>query len=542
MRHAYPVAFGAPAGCARQHLLNLRAAICCTESDMDLQLDLFIDHEPKDSAFDPDPVAHELKLKIAYAKPRRRQGALTRYAASFDECRAIGSTLRERVQQADGAAVRTCVAALAGVSERALGGVTVGGAPDQACGVVHIDVSAGAMWTDLGRLELRHAAKSIHADQVLPASHWVPKPIPAWLNDHLSTLQFEWCETVDMDRLVPLPPTSRGGLIVDADHVGRMRATLPRFQAGLSALVLNLGVDELTAALALNDLTLVPRSRLFYVAVEAKDIYLACQDLYAQIGWTDVTAPAADVAVGSKVVPKDSAPTAAWTQLCAHAEAHLPARRWILSKVIEHHNHFVVLVAWLLAFLLGARESKVFPLSAAACRPGAMYVIYGDKRTGPFGSPRPALVCPTAQKQVHLYYSHLRALAQRGEVAAQGSPWLQYVRAILAGKDVSLLIRIKGDSVEPLGTADVLAALPQGHGLAPNFGRHYWQTALHRAGLGSHVIDFYARHVTRGTESMTSTTLMPLITAHELVSAVQEEVIARLGIRPLAGQGQRSRT
>jgi hypothetical protein len=505
---------------------------------MDHQLQPFKEQTPADS----DPAAHELKLRIAFARPRRRQGALTRYAASFDECRAIGSELRERVQQSDGTAVRACVATLGGISERALCGVTCGCAPDQGSGVIHVDVTASAMWTDLGRLELRHAAKSVFADQVLPASHRVPKPIPEWLNDELSVLWTEWGKTVDMDQMIPVPPRPRGGSIVGGEQFGRMRATLPRFQAGLSALMLNLGVDELTAALTLNDLTLVPRSRLFYVAVEAKDMFLACQDLYAQIGWTDTADFSTTLSVGSKVVPKDSAPTAAWVHLRDQAEAHLPARRWTLPKVVEHHNRFAVLVAWLLVFLLGARESKVFPLSAAALRPGSIYVIYPDKRTGPFGSPRPALVCPTAQRQTHLYYSHLRALAQRGEVAARGSPWLQHVQAILAGKDVSLLFRIDGEGTKPLGTADVLGSLPSGHGLVPNFGRHFWQTALHRAGLSSHVIDFFARHVTRGTESMTSTTLMPLITAHELVSAAQEKVIARLGIQPVAGQGQRSRT
>jgi hypothetical protein len=521
---------------------TLRAAICKEESDMNHQLDLERELVPKSIDADPDPAAHELKLKIAFAKPRRRQGALTRYAASIDQCRTIATTLRERAQQSDGAAIRCCVAVLAGVSERALSGVTVGRTPGPGCGIVHIDVSASTMWTDLGRLDLRHAAKSIHADQVLPASRWAPKPIPRWLNDQLSDLELEWGEIADMDLLVPLPPTPRGGSIVDGEQIGRMRATLPRLQAGLSTLMLDLGIDELTTALALNDLPLVPRSRLFYVAVDAKDMYFACRDLYAQIGWADVTEPATNHVVGSMVVPKDSALVAAWTFLRNQAEVCLPPRRWSVRRVIEHHNQFVLLVAWLLVFLLGARESRVFPLSAAACRRGAMYVIYPDKRVGPFGSARPALVCPTAQRQIHLYYSHLSVLAQRGEIAAVGSRWLRHVQDILAGKDVSLLFRIDRDDVEPLGTADVLTALPEGHGLAPNFGRHFWQTALHRAGLSSHVIDFYARHVTRGTESMTSTTLMPLITAHESVSAAQESVLTRLGIQAVAGQGKRSRT
>jgi hypothetical protein len=504
---------------------------------MDQQFELFTEQMPADS----DPAAHELKLKIAFAKPRRRQGALTRYAASFDECRAIGRELRELVYQSDGAAVRACVATLAGISERAVGSVTCGHAPDSRSGVIHVDLSGNAMWTDLGRIELRHAAKSVLADQVLPASHWALKPIPVWLNDELANLWTSWGETVNMDQLIPVPPRSRGVSIVGGEQFGRMRATLPRLQAGLSALMLNLGVNELTAALALNDLTLVPRSRLFYVSVEAKEMFLACEGLYEQIGWADVSDPSTDLVVGSKVVPRDCAPAAAWIHLRNGAEAHLPARRWTLPKVVEHHNRYVVLVAWLLVFLLGARESKTFPLSAAACRPGALYAIYPDKRTGPFGSARPALFCPTAQRQVHLYYAHLRTLAQRGESAATGSHWLQHVRAILVGKDVSLLFRIDDGRIRPLGTADVLGALPANHGLVQNFGRHYWQTALHRAGLSSHVIDFFARHAARGTESMTSTTLMPLVTAHQLVGQVQEKVLARLGIRPVAGQGQRSR-
>jgi hypothetical protein len=490
-----------------------------------------------------DLIASELANKAAYAAPRRHQGAPTAHTAALDEVRAIAEALRQGVLASDPTSMRAVIATLAGVGLNSVGRITVGTAPRPGSSTIHIDVTTGTMWTDYGRIALEHAAQPGRPEQVLPASHWVPKPIPTWLSDELAAAPTATAtgEMVDLDTLIPSPPMPRSVALARGQHVGRMRPTLVRLQAGMSQLLLSLGHSELTTALALNDMTLVPRARIFYVALPAQEIADACQDLYQHLGWGERGCAPVSMYVGSKVVAAETTIQACWTHLREWTEKALPARRCRLEQVIEHHNRYVATAAWLFTFLIGARNSQVLPVSAVSCQPGLMYLIYPDKRTGPFGTPRPAIVCSTASRQIGLYVAHLRALASRARIAAPSNPWLRHVQAALARRDVAFFFRIENDDIRPLGTADVMSALPPGMDLAPNFGRHFWQTALHVRGLSSHVIDVYARHTARGTESMTTTTMLPLVTAHALIDEAQECTLAGMGITPLAGQGRRSR-
>lgn len=489
-----------------------------------------------------DLIASELANKAAYAAPRRHQGAPTAHSAALDELRATADAVRKGVQASDPACIRAVIAMLAGVGLNTVGKITVYAAPRADSSTIHIDASTATMWTNYGRIALENAAQPGGFEHVLAASHWVPKPLPSWLNDEIGAALLAWGEMVDVDTLFPSPPAPRGASVTPGKHIGRMKPTLVRLQAGMSQVMLALGHAELTTALALNDMTLVPRARIFYVALPAQEIAEACQDLYRQLGWTEERGCAwVPIHVGSRVVATETAIRTCWTHLCEWTEKALPARRYRLEQVVEHHNRYVATAAWLFTFLIGARNSQVFPVSAESCQPGLMYLIYPDKRTGPFGTPRPAIVCSTASRQIGLHVAHLRALASRARIVAPRSPWLRHVQAALAQRDVPLFFRIEGDVVRPLGTADVMSALSPGLDLAPNFGRHFWQTALHASGLSSSVIDVYARHAARGTESMTTTTMLPLVTAHELIDEVQESTLARMGITPLAGQGRRSR-
>lgn len=488
-----------------------------------------------------DLIASELANKAAYAAPRRHQGAPTAHTAAVDEVRAIAEAMRQGVLAFDPTSVRAVIAALAGVGLNTVGRITVGTAPRPRSSTIHIDVTTGTMWTDYGRIALEHAAQPGRPEHVLPASHWVPKPIPTWISDELAAAQMATGEMVDLDTLIPSPLMPRSAALGRGQHIGRMRPTLVRLQAGMSQLLLALGHADLTTALALNDMTLVPRARIFYVALPAQDIAEACQDLYQHLGWGERGGASVPMYVGSRVVATETAIQACWTHLCEWTEKALPARRYRLEQVIEHHNRYVATAAWLFTSLIGARNSHVLPVSAASCQPGLMYLIYPDKRTGPFGTPRPAIVCSTASRQIGLYVAHLRALASRARIVAPRSHWLRHVQAALARRDVAFFFRIENDGVRPLGTADVMSALPQDIDLAPNFGRHFWQTALHARGLSSHVIDVYARHTARGTESMTTTTMLPLVTAHALINEAQECTLARMGITALGGQGRRSR-
>lgn len=503
--------------------------------------DTFLVDAPRAATAHRDLIASELANKAAYAAPRHRQAAPTAHSAAADELRAAADALRLGVLASDPSCVRAVIALLAGVGLNTVGQVTVGGAPNRDSASIHIDAGTALMWTDYRRIALEDAAHPDPSDNLLPAIQWVPKPIPTWLNKEVAEGQARRGELRSIDALFSIPSAARGAAVAPGVHIGRMRPTLVRLQKGMSQLALSLGHAELTTAFALNDPTLVPRARLFYVALPAEEIARACHDLYSGLGWADRVPAAVPVYVGSQAVATDAAIQTAWSHLRSWTEAALPARRYRLEQVIEHHNRYVRAVAWLFTFLIGARHSETLPLTARSYQAGLMYVIYPDKRTGPFGTPRPAVVCTTASRQLDLYASHLSALAARARVVGTGDRWVKHLDAVLARKDVGLLFAIEGDAARPIGSADFMSALPSGLDLAPNLGRHFWQTALHAAGLSSQVIDIFARHASRGTESLTTTSMLPLVTAHEQINQVQERRLSQMGITPLAGQGRRTR-
>lgn len=487
-------------------------------------------------------LSKELRAAQIFARPRQRQGALTRHVATADELRAACRTLRDRAEPSDGnpETLLHCIALLANVSDKSARRISFGGMPTADDEPIHIDGHTGIMWTDLSRVVLQAAAEPQAMDFVMRSSPWLPKPLPMWLHKAI----LDRCVLIGgCSRLRDIFPTTlKPRTSVEGPALGLMRATAPRLKNGMAHLLQKQGEDPLVVALALNQLSLVPRGRLFYVAVEPDEITLACCRLYEAVGWGApvMMASATNVLVGSRVVPSNEAIVRAWEALNQSCESRRPPRHCGLDRALEHHNAFARATGWMLSFLVGARESKQLGFLASSCRPGAMYVAFQDKRTGPFSIQRPAMLCTSAQLQVRLYYSHLGALVARAARLDVREPWLRFAQDILAGKTVPLLFCIEEGRAIPLGTSDVMQGLPNELGLVPNFGRHYWQTALHAEGVRSDVIDFFARHAARGTESMTSTTLMPLVTAHRLVDDVQAQVLKRLGIHPFAGQGRRS--
>lgn len=485
-----------------------------------------------------DP-GQELRADQSYARPRQRQGAPTRFVAAPDELLAAAAVLRTQATTGHPHAILDCVAMLANVGSKSVGQITVGAAPTSDSGSIHIDAATGWMWTDLGRIALNAAASPKAGAEVVPSSWWISKPLPDWLHAGVTRAHTSVETTVTLNQIFPVAPRARSTSLT-GPAPGRMRATLPRLQNGMAHLLLAKDIDPLTVALALNHLALIPRARLFYVAVDAHEVANACDTLYQQMNWAPAVTHSTHTAIGSRVVPTDEAIVKAWVTLTQTSESLRPARHCTLDRALAHHNTYARATGWLLTFLVGARESKELGFSAASCRPGATHVAYRDKGTGPFQIDRPVLLCSAAQEQIRLYYAHLRAMVARAKRQGVQTPWLSFADEVMAGKPNRLFFSIEGSRACPLGTADLMRDVPIELGLAPNAGRHYWQTALHAAGVHSNVVDFYARHAARGTESMTSTTLLPLVSAHRVVDAAQTAVLKRLGIRPLAGQGRRS--
>ena len=90
-----------------------------------------------------------------------------------------------------------------------------------------------------------------------------------------------------------------------------------------------------------------------------------------------------------------------------------------------------------------------------------------------------------------------------------------------------------------VGSADLAREVPDDIRLVANAGRHFWQTRLYRRGVGTHAIDVHARHACRGTEPLSSTTLVPPNEIHRQICDVQDHVLDDLGIAAVSGLGRK---
>ena len=232
------------------------------------------------------------------------------------------------------------------------------------------------------------------------------------------------------------------------------------------------------------------------------------------------------------------------SQLRGRMEAARPGRRYSLDSLIEHHNRFMIGAGWFLSFTIGSREMKRLDVSADRCLPGVAVMEYADKLSGAFKQMRPVLLCHEAQTQVAAVWVHLVHLCARASKLDLDSatPWLLHLAAALEQRCVPLLFLIRRGAAIPIGTAHTQLGLDRAARLVPNAGRHFWQTEFLDRGVPSEALDVWARHASAGIEPMTSTSVASIDSARAHVCAVQEEVLAELGIQAFAGLGARSRS
>jgi hypothetical protein len=515
---------------------------------MQLELDFSLVAPDVRAAVSPPDIACPLDLEIerflrgrmAYGTPRQRQGVPHRLALPAPELRKVTAELRSRIADKDPVAITEAVALLAGIPLEHAGQICTGDARSGLLPAIRVDLRTGQMLTNMGRICLGQAAAAPANGTALPASHMLVKPLPGFLVRALREAAAGSTQAATLTELLPcVLPSAR--VPIAGDSLGRLRPTHARARAGLSAFAISLGLDNYDAALVTNDFALVDKSRLFYVRSEPRHIFEGCQAVYDALGWGPPVAIETTLPFGSMVVAQEDWVQDVFIHLRQRAADSLPGRRYTLDSLLTHHNHYALLVGWLLSFCVGARESNAYDFTARNCHPAALFVPYRDKLTGPFKQLRPVFLCKVAREQVAAWWSHLRTLQER--VCKLGLPprlpWLAHLNAIFANSRVPLLFLVWDDVAVPLGSGLVEEAIPPALRLVRNAGRHVWQTRLYRERISSQAIDQFARHACRGTESLSSTTLLSPGAAHQLVCGVQDKVLQELEIRATGGLGQK---
>jgi hypothetical protein len=486
----------------------------------------------------PDPIATQIRQRLAYADPRESQGVVHRAAMAPCELTIQTAELRRRCETGAAPAVLTLVALVAGISPSL--------APDLPLrrgtrSAVVLDPERGWVSLDFARIFLGGAATAPVNETALPATHVLLKPLPVFLADIVRQAfrrQPQACRLRDLfGDAVPGPQEP-----LDGCQGGRLRATAARMRRALPAFALRLGLDRYDAALVTGEMSLVPRSRFFYVRSDIERYMAGCRRYFDALGWGDPVTLDVALPFGSQVVPATVSVQMVHRHLLARVEAVRPARRYSLDALIEHHNRFVIAAGWFLSFNFGSRELRRLDITADRCLPGISVMECADKLTGAFRRLQPVLLCHEAQTQVASVWDHLVHLSARADKlgVAPSTPWRQHLGGVLAHRPVPVLFLIRRDAALPIGTRHTQLGVGRSVRLAPNAGRHFWQTVLLNRGVPSEALNVWARHASAGIEPMTSTSVASIDSVRTRVCAEQDAVLRDLGISAFVGIGPRS--
>ncbi len=508
----------------------------------DAQLDLFSEAPEEAISFEParpvaaDSLADHIRQWLAYSSPRRRQGVMHRAAMPPSEIRGLCAELRRRSEHGDSKATLTLLALIVGVAPSQVPGIPLKCAPTTA---VSLDPLRAWIRIDYAQVFMSGAADASGSESALPAAHVLLKPLPVFLAQIVAAAHARNPNATTVGDLFGFD-APRGSEPLDRHLHGRLRATAARLCSGLAAFILQLGIDRYEAALVSGDLSLVPRSRFFYVRSDPERFVAACRHTFTDLGWGECVPLDTVLPFGSQVVPTRASVQAVHQRLGERLEASRPGRKRELDALLAHHNQFMVAAAWFLSFVVGSRAMRRLDIFADRCLPGMTVMEYGDKRSGPFRRLAPVLLCTQAQQQVVAVWNHLAHLAALVTKlsADPAAPWLKQLNLALNQKSVPLLFLVRRGKPLPLATAHCQLGVDRTIRLAPNAGRHFWQTTLLDYGVSSEAIDVWARHANGGTEPMTSTSIASIDAIRRQVCRVQDQVLGEIGLAAFQGLGR----
>ena len=506
-----------------------------------MQLDLFCDvaeevQAPTTPRPAADPLADHIRQRLAYSSARRRQGVVHRAAMPRCEIRALCAELRTWSENGDSKATLTLLGLLVGIAPSRTPGIPLRSGPTTA---VSVEPRHGWIRIDYAQVFMGGAAHVPGNETALPATHVLLKPLPVFLAQLVQATHARNPRATTVGDLFGSEAPD-GNEPLDSKLHGRLRATAVRLCCGLPALILHLGIDRYDAALVSGDLSLVPRSRFFYVRSNTERFLAACRRTFTELGFGECVPLDTVLPFGSQVVPTRTSVQAVHQRLREQLEASRPGRMRELEALIAHHNQFMIAAAWFLSFVIGSRAMRRIDIFADRCWPGMMVMEYGDKRSGPFRRLQPVLLCNPAQQQITAVWNHLTHLSALVSKAAlePAAPWLKQLDAVLHQSAVPLLFLVRREKALPLATAHCQLGVDRTIRLAPNAGRHFWQTTLLDCGVSSEAIDVWARHANGGTEPMTSTSIASVDTIRQQVCRAQDQVLGELGLVPFQGLGR----
>lgn len=470
------------------------------------------------------------RATLFFGRDRQHQAIADHRASSASQVVEAAKTLRDQVEAGSAEALFVTIAALANLpAELAVGMPLLRTVQHDWVMVLDAEIGCIKVCIDLyspgrARSERRHSGASLESGDVVvvPLPEFVAEALEACVNDRPTarTLgELLETETPDRQRLLT---QSRSGIA----------GTFARFRNGLGPFVIQIGMSRYVAAMLLSNPLLVPTGKFFYSRIEPVEISKAAEQLYAGLGWGKPASVTTSLAAGSRQIASDETIIALGCWLKQQLETCPETRRYSLDGLVKRHNVMALVCASLTILQLALRARKVIPVSQGMARNHGLTVSIFDKRVGEFPGTRPIPLSTLQRRVFEVWMGHLDRLdARLVKLDTQKSLRLaKVIQACRANERPAFFEIDTRHRAISIGSARVHNWWPAKFGLAPNFGRHFWQDRLRREGVADTAIDAFVRHSVSGMDPHTSTSHVVLADwARTLIEAI-DRVNHELGL------------
>ena len=360
--------------------------------------------------------------------------------------------------------------------------------------IVAIDIGAGCVKTDVTVLVQDAATnpKALNPE----AEYIIALPVP-------QNLAGQWrCR-------MQLHPTAQsiGDLYSEAGNLesrapifnsmAEIKPSWARLRRSVGSFLRHHRVDNLLASLITSDYAHIPRSKLYYSRVQPIELQDDVKRFY-QVAGFDAPEPLQtyQLAIGSRVVPTADRIQAVDRWLVAALQSELPGKNCSLQRLVEHHNRFVLVVAFRLALVLCLREHKSLPLCASLDERTDKWLCVAEKSSPGLEGSHPIPIGLFAARTIASLRAHCEALhARLLKKGASHSALSRWSYRVAQRQETPLLsLATSPNRTRVVGTHDFLSHLPTDLKLAPDFGRKFLENELRARRLPSHAIDGVLRH------------------------------------------------
>lgn len=483
-----------------------------------------------------DRLRDRFRTTLFYGRDREHQAITDHRASTTGQMIETAQVLRHQIEDGDAKALLTMLASLANLPVNLAVDIPLL-KMTQADWLLVLDTEAGCfkVCADLfspGRAR----AYASGSDVQLPSGDVVIVPLPGFAAEALEDCAYRMPHAKTVGELLGFDAAAHPDVLTTKRS--GITATQARFRNGLGPFAIQQGISRYVAAMLLTNPLLTPTGKFYYSRVEQADVWHAADQLYGGLGWDTPVTVEGILAVGSRQVAND-ATVRAWGLWMQTELTNCPqGKRYSLKSLKRRHNIVALTCASLTSFLLALRVRKILPVTNAMAASAGLTVSIFDKRVGEFPGQRPVPVCALQREVFAFWTAHVADQIKR--LQRLDTPECRKLAALLTKyrqSDLPAFFEIDGRCrVIPIGTGRIHSWWPAEFGLAPNFGRHFWQNKLRLCGIADSEIDAFVRHSVSGMDPTSSTSHVVVAEwARKLINAL-DAITREVGLDIVLGR------